>query len=337
MKPEILERAMRGCLVCSAFCFFFPSASASSAVAPRAREAFLLPPHAPGYTPSSNVYNDRRLLRTFLPSSVSSDVEEFGRGQPRDEQWQRRSKQWVVLVDDEESIRKSVGQFLFDAGYQVTACADADTALRVCRSSRADSSSDDESSSSSLSVPDAIVSDIRMPGRDGLALLNDIRSDEHLVEVPVVLLTAKGLTEDRIAGFKAGADAYLPKPFDPEELLTVIDNSIQRHETLSGGSVGVDDLKRDLDEIKFLLLEKGGGGVGGGWVEAETTNVYLAPAEREVLELLCKGLMNKEIAQELFISTRRVEQHLTSMYRKTGKSNRTELVRWAVSTGIVSI
>ena len=325
---------MRGCLVCSVFCFFFPSASASSAVAPRAREAFLLPPHAPSYTPSSNVYSDRRLLhaQTFLPSSASFDVEEFGRGQPRDEQWHRRSKQWVVLVDDEESIRKSVGQFLFGAGYQVTACADADTALRVCRSSRAD----DESSSSS-SVPDAIVSDIRMPGRDGLALLSDIRSDELLVEVPVVLLTAKGLTEDRIAGFQAGADAYLPKPFDPEELLTVIDNSIQRHEALSGGSVGVDDLKRDLDEIKFLLLEKGGGGVGGGWVEAEATNVYLAPAEREVLELLCKGLMNKEIAEELFISTRRVEQHLTSMYRKTGKSNRTELVRWAVSTGIASI
>ena len=336
MKPELLEaRAMRGCLLCSAFCFFFPSASAAAAP-PRAREAFL-PPHSrtPSTTfPSGNVYNDRRLLhaQTFLPSSVSSDVEEFGRGQPRDEQWHRRSKQWVVLVDDEESIRKSVGQFLFDAGYQVTACADADTALRVCRSSRAD----DESSSSS-SVPDAIVSDIRMPGRDGLALLSDIRSDELLVEVPVVLLTAKGLAEDRIAGFQAGADAYLPKPFDPEELLTVIDNSIQRHEALSGGSVGVDDLKRDLDEIKFLLLEKGGGGVGGGWVEAEATNVYLAPAEREVLELLCKGLMNKEIAEELFISTRRVEQHLTSMYRKTGKSNRTELVRWAVSTGIVSI
>ena len=331
-----LARAMRGCLVCSVFGIFFPSAS-SAAAPPRVREAFL-PPHAPSTTfPNSNVCNDRRLLhaQTFLPSSASFDVEEFGRGQPRDEQWHRRSKQWVVLVDDEESIRQSVGQFLFDAGYQVTACADADTALRVCRSSRADDES--SSSSSSSSVPDAIVSDIRMPGRDGLALLSDIRSDERLVEVPVVLLTAKGLTEDRIAGFQAGADAYLPKPFDPEELLTVIDNSIQRHEALSGGSVEVDDLKRDLDEIKFLLLEKGGGGVGGGWVEAEATNVYLAPAEREVLELLCKGLMNKEIAEELFISTRRVEQHLTSMYRKTGKSNRTELVRWAVSTGIVSI
>lgn len=287
-----------------------------------------LTPHT--LTSSHISHRNNRLMAAALHSSIS-DVEEFGRGQQRDEQWQRRSKQWVVLVDDEESIRKSVGQFLFDAGYQVTTCGDADTALQICRSSWAD----DENDEGSSSLPDAIVSDIRMPRKDGLELLSDIRSDERLVEVPVILLTAKGLTEDRIAGFKAGADAYLPKPFDPEELLTVIDNSIARHETLSGGTVEVDDLKRDLDEIKFLLLEKGGGGVGGDWVQA--TNVYLAPDEKEVLELLCKGLMNKEIAEDLFISTRRVEQHLTSMFRKTGQPNRTALVRWAVATGNVAI
>ena len=295
----------------------------------------------------SNVYchcNERRPPSFLRPSSLSSptkaathcssdSVEEFNRGQQRDEMWQRRSNQWVVLVDDEEPIRKSVGQFLFDAGYQVTACADADTALKVCKSSRAEN--EDSEGNSSSSLPDIIVSDIRMPGKDGLELLSDIRSDERLVEIPVVLLTAKGLTEDRIAGFKAGADAYLPKPFDPEELLTIIDNLIQRHEILSGGSVEVDDLRSDLDEIKFMLLERGGGGVGGGWVEA--TNVFLAPDEREVLELLCKGLMNREIAEDLFISTRRVEQHLTSMFRKTGTSNRTELVRWAISTGNVEV
>lgn len=308
---------MQACLACSVLWLIVPSASFA---APGKREAFL-GPHA---------LKSTRFVSAALHSSTSG-VEEFGRGQLRDEQWQRRSKQWVVLVDDEESIRQSVGQFLFDAGYQVTACADADTALKVCRSARANDA-DDEGSSY---LPDAIVSDVRMPGKDGLELLSDVRSDEHLVEVPVILLTAKGLTEDRIAGFKAGADAYLPKPFDPEELLTVIDNSIARHETLSGGNVNADDLKRDLDEIKRLLLEQGGGGVGGDWIEA--TNVYLAPDEREVLELLCKGLMNKEIAEELFISKRRVEQYLTVLFRKTGQPNRTALVRWAVASGNVEI
>jgi len=269
--------------------------------------------------------SNHALWGEHLLSHKYEGVEDFGK---RDDLFFDRSKRWVVVVDDEEAIRKAVGSYLFDQGYQVTACADVDTALKVCLSHFSDESS-------SLSIPDCIVSDIRMPGKDGLEFLSIIRSEERLIEVPVILLTAKGMTKDRVAGFKAGADAYLPKPFDPEELLSIVDNLIARHRALSGDSVKVDDLKNDLDEIKYLLLERGGGGVGGGWVEA--TSVFLTPDERDVLVLLCKGSMNREIADELFTSTRRVEQHLTSMFRKTKCSNRTELVRWAVSTGHVEI
>lgn len=275
----------------------------------------------------------KQTLRSFVDLAsprllaANSGVEEFG---VRDNKWKERSKRWIVIVDDEEAIRKAVGQYLFDKGYQVTACADGPTALKVCKTKIAGRSAEEEPT-----VPDLIVSDVRMPGMDGLELLGEIRKDQLLVGIPVVLLTAKGMTQDRIAGFKAGADAYLPKPFDPEELVSIIDNSISRHETLNGGTVGVDDLKKDLDEVKYLLLEQGGGGVGNGWVEA--TNVFLTPNEREVLELLCKGLMTKEIASAAHLSSRRVEQLLTSMFRKTNVKNRTELVRWAVSTGNVQI
>jgi DNA-binding response OmpR family regulator len=62
-------------------------------------------------------------------------------------------------------------------------------------------------------------------------LLEAIRKDDRLVGVPVVLLTAKGMTEDRVAGYRAGADAYIPKPFDPDELISVIDSAILRLET----------------------------------------------------------------------------------------------------------
>lgn len=174
-----------------------------------------------------------------------------------------------------------------------------------------------------------------MPEMDGIELLHEVRSDDVLVGVPVILLTAKGRPQDRIDGYKAGADAYLSKPFDPDELLSILDNCILRHDTLNGENVLVDDLKRELDEIKYLLLEKGGGGVGNGWVEA--TNVFLTPDERKVLELLCQGLTTKEIASSTFLSTRRVEQLLTTMFRKTDVSNRTELVRWAIATGNVQL
>ena len=211
------------------------------------------------------------------------------------------TKGWVLVVDDEEPIRNAVAGLLSDSGYQVTACADAPTALKVARSRIA---ADQTTSVNENSLPDCIVSDIRMPKMDGIELLRKIRLDATLSEVPIVLLTAKGMTKDRIQGYDAGADAYLCKPFDPDELVAVVDNVIDRHATLSGSDVQVDDLKRDLDEIKFLLLEKGGGGVGNGWVEQ--TNVFLAPDEREVLELLCEGLTTKEIAEKSFISTRRV-------------------------------
>ena len=271
----------------------------------------------------------------------------------QDEMWLERSKRWILLVDDEESIRKAVGQYLFDEGYQVTACADVDTALKVLQSGNGGTTANnnaadlenDETKSDRKQLPDAIISDICLTPQssstspqinDGLKFLQFTRSHPQLVAIPVILLTAKGTIKDRIAGYDSGADAYLTKPFDPEELLMMVDNVITRHETLSGKNIHLDDLQQDLKEIKHFLLENGGAsGIGNGWIQA--TNVYLTPAERNILKLLSQGLMNKEIAKEAFLSQRRVEQLLTSMFRKTGVSNRTELVRWAVSTGVVEL
>lgn len=287
---------------------------------------------------SSSAHGSRQQL---LQRSSNRDVQDFG-SEARSK-YDERSKRWIVLVDDEEQIRKAVGQYLFDSGYQVTACPDAKAALHVSRTRRrrttSSSSSDDDDAAEeeSLQIPDLIVSDIRMPGdMDGIGLLEAIRKDDRLVGVPVVLLTAKGMTEDRIAGYRAGADAYIPKPFDPDELISVIDNAILRHETLNNEEkVLVDDLQQDVEEIKYMLLQQGGAGVGNGWVEE--TNVFLAPDERRVLEFLCEGMFNQEIADHMDLSRSRIESIITSMLRKTKLSTRTQLVRWAVSTGNIQI
>ena len=251
----------------------------------------------------------------------------------QDEIFNHRSQKWILLVDDEESIRQAIGQYLFDQGYQVTACADAETAWNICMKSK------------EKKVPDLIVSDICMPTkqqtkfRDGLDLLRKIRETSVLAPIPVILLTAKGSSQDRIAGYNAGADAYIPKPFDPEELLAIVDTSIERHEILNGSNqnINIDDIKQDIQMIKQMLLEEGGAGVGSGWIASEAQHIYLTPMERNLLQLLCQGKMNKEMAMELFLSQRRVEQLITTLFRKTDTSNRTELVRWAISTGITSI
>ena len=295
----------------------------------------------------------------------NDDYTDDANKEEEEDDFQRRHPYWILLVDDEEAIRTAVGQLLFDQGFQVTACADGPTALEILSQSQDQTNHPQQEASNnrrrrtSRTLPDAIVTDVNMPHMTGLEFLRILRQDPMYVSIPVVLLTAKGTLQDRVAGYEAGADAYLPKPFDPSELVAICDNVLQQFATLNGNDIELEDLKDDLQEIKRLLLEKGGGGVGTvvhqhrndaennnnnnnknsgptQWVDYET-HVFLAPDEREVLELLCEGLMNKEISQRTFLSTRRVEQLLTSMYRKVNVKNRTELVRWAISSGNVQI
>lgn len=250
---------------------------------------------------------------------------------------------WIMVVDDEESIRLAVREFLVDQGYRVMTFSDAPTALQ-----QLSQLFDSITNNKSFVVPDAIVSDIRMPGSlDGLEFLKAIRANDKLVGIPFILLTAKGMTSDRIAGYKAGADAYLPKPFNPEELLSILDNVIQRRETISAENIAVDDLREEMNEIKKLVLEKSsvnknraGNTIQKGASDNTAlhwSDVFLTTDEREVLQLLSKGLTNKDIAKEMNLSQRRIEQFLTSMFRKTNAINRTELLRWAIATRNVKI
>ena len=191
-------------------------------------------------------------------------------------------------------------------------------------------------------------------GMDGLTLLRHIRSHPQLQAIPVILWTAQSTVVDRVAGYQAGADAYLPQPFDPEELLALMDHFIQRHDTLNDANQNaIMELQHNVQEIKFLLKEQQMGvtaaataaAVGGtkfgppltAQSRVVATNVFLAPDERQVLNDLCQGKMNYEIAASMYLSTRRIEQLITILFRKTNVKNRTELVRWAIATGNVKI
>ena len=236
-----------------------------------------------------------------------------------DRKFVERAKNWIVLVDDDEGTRTAVGDYLYDQGFEITACADAEALLQVCRNAR--------SPGELPRVPDIIVSDIRMPGTDGIQLLEQIRADERLKRVPVVLLTAKALTQDRIAGYRAGADAYIPKPFDPDELVAILDNRIARKKQQNAKS-NLWELRQGLLDIKELMKQNKAHVV-------QKTDVYLTLTEREVLELLSEGLTNSEIAQERNVSVAHVTNIINRMYAKTEVETRTQLVRWAIQTGYV--
>ncbi len=116
----------------------------------------------------------------------------------------------LLIVDDDERIRGLLQKFLIRHGFWVTAARDAEHARRIL---------------SGLEF-DLIVMDVMMPGEDGISLTRSLRSTG--VGTPILLLTAKGDTEDRIAGLEAGADDYLSKPFEPKELLLRINAILRR-------------------------------------------------------------------------------------------------------------
>ncbi|MGR3492326.1 MAG: response regulator [Shimia sp.] len=115
----------------------------------------------------------------------------------------------LLIVDDDERIRTLLRKFLMRHGFLVSAARDAAHARRIL---------------SGLDF-DMIVLDVMMPGEDGITLCRDLRSQRNM---PILLLTAKGETEDRIAGLSAGADDYLAKPFEPQELLLRINAILRR-------------------------------------------------------------------------------------------------------------
>lgn len=194
----------------------------------------------------------------------------------------------ILIVENDDNLRKAIGKFLAKGGYHVTGVSDARSAMLVCRgivrpvnSSRTrlkldpnllrqPPESDIGNNSTKCIIPDCLVLDIQLSGSmDGLGLLKVIRSDPLLTSLPVVLLTAKGKVEDRIIGYESDADAYLPKPFEPDELLSIIDGLLRRDKKLStsrdarGGTTEgfgntktntvYGELKRELMEIKALL------------------------------------------------------------------------------------
>ncbi len=106
----------------------------------------------------------------------------------------------ILVVDDDARLRGLLSRFLGERGFRVTVAEDAAAARALLR----------------VTEPDLMVLDVTMQGENGLALTAALRREGK--KTPILLLTARGAPDDRIEGFEAGADDYLPKPFDPREL-----------------------------------------------------------------------------------------------------------------------
>jgi len=151
----------------------------------------------------------------------------------------------VLIVDDDADIRRFLGLTLRHDGFDVLEAVDADDALAQARTRD----------------PDVILLDVMMPGVDGYEVCRRLRADPRTTETPVILLTAKGRAEDKIRGLDVGADDYVVKPFDPEELVARVNSVLRRSRSLRDVSplTGLPGNKRIDAQLRRLVAEPGDG------------------------------------------------------------------------------
>jgi two-component system response regulator MprA len=198
----------------------------------------------------------------------------------------------VLLVDDDAPIRRMLERTLAAEGYDVTAAPDGGAALAQVE----------------RSLPDVIVLDVAMPGVDGLAVTRRLRAKG--LQVPILLLTARDALHERVAGLDAGADDYLVKPFEVEELTARIRALLRRNHP-PGDTLAHADL---VLEPETLEARRGG------------RTLALTRREAELLELLllnARGVVTRELALERVwgdaeASANVVDRYVAYLRRKLG-------------------
>ena len=142
----------------------------------------------------------------------------------------------ILVVDDDEGIRTLVKKYLNENNYLVTTANSAEDAFEKIQ----------------IIKFDLIILDIMMPGKNGLEF---IKENQKKLDTPVILLTAKGEADERVEGLEVGADDYLPKPFEPKELILRIQNIIQKTKKSDQKRViQFENIKIDLN--KQLIIKK---------------------------------------------------------------------------------
>ncbi len=211
----------------------------------------------------------------------------------------------IVIVDDDKNICELIRLYLTKEGYEVKCAFDGNTALSVIKETK----------------PSAAILDIMLPGMDGIDLLKEIR---RLSSMPVIMLTAKGETIDKILGLELGADDYMVKPFEPKELVARLRAVLRR----------ADSSLADGDEVSFDKLS-----INMSTYELRIDGVItdIPPKELELLNYLCvhpnkvftrDQLLDEVWGYEYFGDSRTVDVHVKRLREKVeGVSE-----RWSLKT-----
>lgn len=205
----------------------------------------------------------------------------------------------LLIIDDDDRIRDLLAEYLGGRGFEVETAADGSLGLQALRGGSFD----------------LVVLDVMMPGKDGFEVLRELRSDSSL---PVIMLTARGDDFDRIVGLELGADDYLPKPFNPRELLARIQAVLRRSgasdspdASVSAGPLRVDPDRREV-RLDGELLDL-------TTTEFEILRILVANAGRVIPR---ERLMELARGAEYAAFDRSVDVHVSHIRRKLGDDPR---------------
>lgn len=204
----------------------------------------------------------------------------------------------LLLIDDDPNLILLVKDYLEFRGYEVVTAENGREALEVLEHD----------------LPDMIICDVMMPEMDGYSLVKHVREDPRTSWIPVLFLSAKGQSQDRVKGLNTGADVYMVKPFEPEELVAQVESSLKQAARIADHRPGKTADAGPKIQVPF--------------------DVELTPTELRVVQYVARGMANREIAEELNVSQRTIESHVSNMLGKTGLHNRTELARWALENNM---
>jgi two-component system phosphate regulon response regulator PhoB len=217
----------------------------------------------------------------------------------------------VLVVEDEPQIQELVAINLEHVGHRVLRAASAEEAESAIRAA----------------LPDVLILDWMLPGESGLSFARRLRLDERTRELPILMLTARAMEQDKISGLEAGADDYLTKPFSPRELAARIKAVLRRRAPqLSGDAVEVEGLRLDPASHR---------------VSAGDTRITLSPAEFRLLHFLLTHpgrvysrtqLLDQVWGDHVYIEERTVDVHIRRLRKAlepTGHDKLIDTVRGA--------
>jgi DNA-binding NarL/FixJ family response regulator len=194
----------------------------------------------------------------------------------------------ILVIEDEPEMQRNIITILEMEGFQTLRASNGRAGIELARVQR----------------PDLVLCDVMMPELDGHGVLESLRENESTVGIPFIFLTARGEKSDVRAGMNLGADDYLAKPVDADELLEAIRARLERHQEKADAAMAQAEFAPDFSSARPL----------------ETLG--LTPREAEVLLWIAQGKSNPDIAIILDAAEGTVRKHVEHIFEKLGVEGR---------------